>query len=88
MCNNSVTITLPDSDGSLAPTKIDACLVGMILALNNAGIRTHGCCCGHREQRGYVKLADKRVMVIFDMSVEPDEAALNRALNIIPVTGD
>lgn len=83
MCDSRVTISLPQPDGSLAPTKIDECIIDMIVALNNGSIWTHGCCCGHSRHRGYIVLADNRVLVMFDMSVEPDEVALNRAMGIV-----
>lgn len=80
MCDSSVTLALPGP----VSVEVDACMADIILALNNGGISTYGCCCGHGKQRGYVALTDGRALVIFDMRVEPDEADLNRALGIIP----
>lgn len=37
---------------------IDSCIVPLILALNDAGIHTSGCCCGHGKSDGSVILHD------------------------------
>ena len=43
---------------------IDACIAPIIAALNNAGIVTTGCCCGHGKNAGYISLADGRMLEI------------------------
>ena len=37
--------------------EIDRCLVSLIRAMNDAGIETNGCCCGHGQAIGWVKFA-------------------------------
>jgi hypothetical protein len=36
---------------------VDGCLVGEINRLNNDGIKTIGCCCGHARQQGYIQVS-------------------------------
>ena len=43
---------------------IDACIADIIKALNDAGIHTAGCCCGHNKNTGYIVLHDERVIVL------------------------
>jgi hypothetical protein len=38
--------------------RIDRCMVPIIKALNDAGILTAECCCGHGKGNGYIALAD------------------------------
>lgn len=35
---------------------VDRCLVNEINSLNDDGIKTIGCCCGHRRQQGYIQV--------------------------------
>ena len=37
-----------------APVEIDKCLVPLIKTLNNYGIQTTHCCCGHGKNTSYV----------------------------------
>lgn len=46
--------------------EVDTCIIPIIEALNNAGVRTTACCCGHKRTPGNVTLADGRVITIFD----------------------
>ena len=43
---------------------VDACLADLVQALNDAGIETIGCCCGHGKGAGDIQLADGRVLTI------------------------
>lgn len=43
---------------------IDACIAPIVQALNDAGIYTGGCCCGHGKDTGWIALHDDRVLVI------------------------
>lgn len=43
---------------------VDACLAPMIQALNDAGIYTTNCCCGHGKSNGKIYLHDGRVLEI------------------------
>jgi hypothetical protein len=52
--------------------KIDSCIVPLVQALNDAGIYTVSCCCGHGEEYGHIWLRDGRVLVILDHLPEGD----------------
>lgn len=43
---------------------IDKCIAPIVRALNNAGIYTANCCCGHGEIDGEIILHDGRVLVL------------------------
>lgn len=43
---------------------VDSCLADIVQALNNAGIYTDGCCCGHGKYRGSILLQDNRELII------------------------
>jgi hypothetical protein len=43
---------------------VDACLADLIQALNNVGIETVTCCCGHGKSDGEIILADGRRLII------------------------
>ena len=44
--------------------KIDSCLADIVQVLNDAGIYTAECCCGHGNCDGYLALHDGRVFLI------------------------
>lgn len=44
---------------------VDKCMVSLIKALNDGGIFTRGCCCGHGDTTGYVHLDDGRYLAVF-----------------------
>ncbi len=44
---------------------IDACIADMVKALNDGGIKTRGCCCGHGVTTGHINLMDGRLLAIF-----------------------
>lgn len=41
--------------------EVDGCLVGEINRLNNEGVKTIGCCCGHGRRQGYIQVAPDSV---------------------------
>jgi hypothetical protein len=43
---------------------IDFCIAPIVQALNDAGIYTAGCCCGHGEMDGNIILHDGRKLII------------------------
>lgn len=43
---------------------IDRCIAPIVQALNDAGIHTASCCCGHGKQDGEILLHDGRVLTI------------------------
>lgn len=44
--------------------EVDSCLADIIYALNEAGIHTEACCCGHGKRPGNIILSDGRELVI------------------------
>jgi hypothetical protein len=45
---------------------IDRCIAPIIQALNDAGIYTASCCCGHGKGDGTIILHDGRILTIFN----------------------
>ena len=43
---------------------VDKCIAPIVQALNDAGIYTAGCCCGHGETDGNIILHDGRLLTI------------------------
>lgn len=43
---------------------IDSCIADLVQALNDAGILTASCCCGHGKTEGRIDLQDGRVLMI------------------------
>lgn len=43
---------------------IDACLAPLVKVLNEAGIATVACCCGHGKRPGNIALKDGRELII------------------------
>lgn len=43
---------------------IDSCISDIVQALNNAGIYTASCCCGHGQYDGSILLHDGRELII------------------------
>lgn len=43
---------------------IDACIAPIVRALNDAGIYTAACCCGHGERDGEIVLQDGRTLIV------------------------
>jgi len=48
----------------LATKPIDACIAPIVKALNVAGIRTDGSCCGHGKADGWIALHDGRQLIV------------------------
>ena len=44
---------------------VDRCLAPLVRALNDSGIATVGCCCGHGKVTGHITLSDGRLLAIF-----------------------
>lgn len=49
---------------SCGPVELDSCLVPLVRALDNAGIKTVASCCGHGNRPGNIALADGRELII------------------------
>ncbi len=73
MCEygDTVPLVVPiGADGShtgkfrWAEKPVDRCLAPIVQALNDAGILTESCCCGHGRGFGYIGLRDGRIMRI------------------------
>lgn len=43
---------------------VDSCIAPIVQALNDAGIYTSGCCCGHGKEEGTIFLHDGRILKI------------------------
>jgi len=43
---------------------VDACIAPIVKALNDGGIKTIACCCGHASHAGSIILADGRELLI------------------------
>jgi len=64
------------------PVEIDRCLEDIVRALNDAGIRTRYCCCGHHHDRcGIVSLADGRSIAIGDHESVEDARMLMASMD-------
>jgi hypothetical protein len=55
---------------------VDSCIALIVQALNDAGIYTSGCCCGHGKSDGNIILHDGREIIIKSAQV-PGEVWLN-----------
>jgi len=73
MCKHGMTVTcrvlVParlsyDGKDRWANKPIDACLAGLIDALNAGGMFTAACCCGHGTMPGKIVLHDGRILTI------------------------
>lgn len=58
-----VQIGFPGREGSKA-IDVDACIAGIVQSLNDGGVPTIACCCGHGNRPGNIVLADGRELVI------------------------
>ena len=68
MCKrgNTVKMELPIvGDFRQGIADIDKCLAPIIKALNDGGVLTTGCCCGHGEIMGYIHLANGKYLGVF-----------------------
>ena len=55
--------------------QVDSCIAPIVKALQDAGIGTRGCCCGHNSGIGDIHLQDGRVLLIVDESFLQDKKA-------------
>jgi len=51
---------------------IDSCIAPIVKALNDAGIYTASCCCGHGKADGIILLHDGRTIIIQKTKAEID----------------
>ena len=51
-----------------AKKPVDGCIAQIVKALNDAGIYTSGCCCGHGRMRCSIGLHDGRFLIITEPS--------------------
>lgn len=49
-----VKLNRPRPVSGRAETLVDACIAPLVQALNDAGVETLGCCCGHGREPGSV----------------------------------
>lgn len=49
----------------LVDVDVDRCIAPIVRALNDGGIATTGCCCGHGETTGHISLANGKILGIF-----------------------
>ncbi len=63
MCNNrrttQVRLCKPNTYSKRTIVKVDKCIAPLIQMLNDYGVRTLGCCCGHYETLGSVFIENK-----------------------------
>jgi hypothetical protein len=61
MCNwgNTIAILIDDKI-----VDVDKCIVPLVKALNNAGMKTIASCCGHGKQPSNIALEDGREIII------------------------
>jgi hypothetical protein len=50
--------------------EVDGCLVGEINRLNNNGIKTIGCCCGHGKKQGYIQVSPEFIETMKELGYE------------------
>ena len=73
MCKHGTTETLQvwipadlsfNEEGHYKMAQIDACIAPIVKALNDGGVLTIGCCCGHGKGPGNIILEDGRELII------------------------
>jgi hypothetical protein len=62
MCNRGTMTLIALKTGELV--EVDSCLAPLVAALNDGGIPTRGCCCGHGVHNGHVELVDGRLLIV------------------------
>ena len=65
MCEvgDTMMVMIPAPDGR-TEVSVDRCIAPLVQALNDGGVKTVSCCCGHSKHPGYIWLDDGRVLVI------------------------
>jgi hypothetical protein len=71
-----VEVTIPSSLSHTGQAyqkivEIDRCISGLVEVLNNIGMRTISCCCGHGKHRPCINLQDGRSIVICEAPDDP-----------------
>jgi len=61
VCARGDTVVVQLAKG---PVDVDRCLAPLIVALNQAGLATRACCCGHGDVLGSVALWDGREIIL------------------------
>jgi len=71
----NLVIKLDDFNYIEEPRSIDRCIAPIVQALNDAGVYTDACCCGHGKQPGSIILTDGRELRIcsYDMARKFDK---------------
>lgn len=61
-------------EGRKKRTGVDRCISDIVQALNDGGIKTATCCCGHGMREGVIRLYDGRELKVISPSnlVSPD----------------
>ena len=68
MCENGNTVEVQVhhvGEIRLGLVDVDKCIAPIISALNEVGIATEGCCCGHGKTTGHITLTDGRILGIY-----------------------
>ena len=71
MCETGKTTTILINGESI---EIDSCIADIVIALNQGGIVTIECCCGHNEYQGTIFLQDGRELEIINTLVSEDDS--------------
>lgn len=83
MCDHArremAMVVVERDDTGQATVWCDPCLVPIVKALNEGGIRTLASCCGHGRRPGSIALADGRELV-----VAPDSTTARRLSHAYP----
>ena len=66
MCEQGKTIIAKIDGESI---EVDSCIADIVIALNQGGIKTIECCCGHNKQHGTIFLEDGRELEILNSLV-------------------
>ena len=61
MCEQGDTVPI-HANGSVRD--VDRCIAAIVIALNQNGIATIACCCGHGVRPGNIALADGRELIV------------------------
>lgn len=65
MCKWGTTRTITIySGGHSKKIEVDACIIQLVQALNDAGIETVASCCGHGNSPGSIVLRDGRELIV------------------------
>ena len=62
--NTTVELCKPKPISGRTEVAVDSCIAALVQALNDAGIATEACCCGHNKGLGVIMLGDGRELMI------------------------